>query len=124
LQRLFSMFPNGWPGRALLLLRFVAGAILISDGIRGLLAQPRIDVIVQQAIAIIAGVLLIVGLWTPVAGAVVTVLELWAIVVGTNHIRGVILLAALGAALAMLGPGVRSVDARLFGRRRIDISGL
>jgi hypothetical protein len=27
----------------------------------------------------------------------------------------------LGAALAMLGPGVRSVDARLFGRRRIDI---
>jgi uncharacterized membrane protein YphA (DoxX/SURF4 family) len=124
LQRLFSMFPNGWPGRALLLLRLVAGAILIFDGVHGLLGQGRIDVIAQQVIAIFAGLLLIVGLWTPIAGAVVTVLELWAIVVGTDHIRGVILLAALGAALAMLGPGVRSVDARLFGRRRIDIPDL
>jgi uncharacterized membrane protein YphA (DoxX/SURF4 family) len=118
------MFPNGWPGRALLLLRLVAGAILIFDGVHSLLGQGRIDVIAQQVIAIFAGLLLIVGLWTPIAGAVVTVLELWAIVVGTDHIRGVILLAALGAALAMLGPGVRSVDARLFGRRRIDIPDL
>lgn len=31
------------------------------------------------------------------------------------------MLASLGAALAMLGPGVRSVDARLFGRKRSDI---
>jgi putative oxidoreductase len=118
------MFPNGWPGRALLLLRLVAGAILIYDGVYGLLGPGRIDLIVQQAIAIIAGLLLVVGLWTPIAGAIVTVLELWAIVVGTDHIRGVILLAALGAALAMLGPGVRSIDARLFGRRRLDIPDL
>jgi hypothetical protein len=32
------------------------------------------------------------------------------------------LLAGLGLALAMLGPGVSSLDARLFGRKRIDIS--
>ena len=31
------------------------------------------------------------------------------------------LLGALGAALAMLGPGAWSVDARLFGRKRIQI---
>jgi hypothetical protein len=35
------------------------------------------------------------------------------------HVR----LGALGAALAMLGPGAWSVDARLFGRKRIEISG-
>jgi putative oxidoreductase len=34
------------------------------------------------------------------------------------HVR----LGALGAALAMLGPGAWSVDARLFGRKRIEIS--
>ncbi|HEX8765158.1 MAG TPA: hypothetical protein VF740_08355 [Candidatus Acidoferrum sp.] len=32
-----------------------------------------------------------------------------------------LLLAVLGASLAMLGPGAWSVDARLFGRKRIDI---
>jgi hypothetical protein len=31
------------------------------------------------------------------------------------------MLAAVGAALAMVGPGVWSIDARLFGRKRIDI---
>jgi putative oxidoreductase len=121
LQRLFSMFPNGWPGRALLLLRLSAGAILIYDGITGLLGPNHVDVIVQDAISVVAGLLLVLGLWTPIAGAVVAVLELWSIAVGTDHIRGAVLLAALGAALAMLGPGVRSIDARLFGRRRLDI---
>jgi putative oxidoreductase len=32
-----------------------------------------------------------------------------------------ILLGILSAALAMLGPGAWSVDARLFGRKRIEI---
>jgi hypothetical protein len=32
-----------------------------------------------------------------------------------------ILLGTLGAALAMLGPGAWSIDARLFGRKYIDI---
>jgi uncharacterized membrane protein YphA (DoxX/SURF4 family) len=32
-----------------------------------------------------------------------------------------ILRAALGAALAVLGPGSYSVDAKLFGRKRIQI---
>jgi hypothetical protein len=30
-------------------------------------------------------------------------------------------LAILGAGLAMIGPGAFSVDARLFGRKRIDL---
>jgi hypothetical protein len=32
-----------------------------------------------------------------------------------------VLLATLGAALAALGPGAHSVDARLYGRKRIEI---
>jgi uncharacterized membrane protein YphA (DoxX/SURF4 family) len=32
-----------------------------------------------------------------------------------------IMLAALGVALAMLGPGACSIDARLFGRKHIEL---
>jgi len=33
-----------------------------------------------------------------------------------------IVLATLGATLAMIGPGAWSIDARLFGRKHIEIS--
>jgi putative oxidoreductase len=121
LQRLFSMFPNGWPGRALLLLRLVAGFILIGHGIAILLAQNRLDVIAQQSLAITAGLFLIVGLWTPITGLVVVIVEVWSAFSGVEHLHSAVLLGTLGAALAMLGPGVRSIDARLFGRKRLDI---
>jgi putative oxidoreductase len=115
------MFPNGWPGRALLLLRLVAGFILIGHGIAILLAQNRLDVIAQQSLAITAGLFLIVGLWTPITGLVVVIVEVWSAFSGVEHLHSAVLLGTLGAALAMLGPGVRSIDARLFGRKRLDI---
>jgi putative oxidoreductase len=115
------MFPNGWPGRALLLLRLAAGAILIRDGVANLVGQSRWDLIALQSVAISAGLFLIVGLWTPVVGVIVAILGIWAVMSGTPYVRGAVLLAAVGAALAMLGPGVTSIDARLFGRKRIDI---
>jgi putative oxidoreductase len=121
LQRLFSMFPNGWPGWALLLLRLVAGFILIGHGIAVLLGQNRLDVIAQQSLAIAAGLFLIIGLWTPITGLVVVIVEVWSGFSGVEHLHSAVLLGALGAALAMLGPGVRSIDARLFGRKRLDI---
>lgn len=121
MQRLFSMFPNGWPGRALLLLRLVAGGILVHDGIYNLLAQNNLEAVAHQSLAIAAGLFLLVGLWTPITGLIVLLIELWSIFSSTEHMRSNILLAALGAALAMLGPGVRSVDAQLFGRKRLDI---
>jgi len=121
LQRLFSMFPNGWPGRALLLLRVAAAAILIRDGVANLVGQSRWDLIALQSVAIAAGLFLLVGLWTPVVGVIVAILGVWAVISGTPFVRGAVLLAVVGAALAMLGPGVTSIDARLFGRKRIDI---
>ena len=120
MQRLFSMFPNGWPGRGLLLLRLVSGSFLIHDGVADLLGAPHSEAIVRQSVAIGAGILLLVGLWTPIIGVLVVMVELWAAFSTTDGLRGCVFLAALGAALAMLGPGVRSMDARLFGRKRID----
>ena len=74
-----------------------------------------------QLVAAGAAALLLVGLWTPVAGVLTAVAEL---VLAFSHPADPwthILLAALGASLAMLGPGAWSLDARLFGRKRIQI---
>jgi putative oxidoreductase len=119
-QRLFAMFPNGWPGRGLLLLRLVAGIFLINDGVTELLRVSRGPGIVSF-LEIVAGTLFVAGLWTPITGALVVVVELWCIASGTGAVRNSVVLATFGAALAMLGPGVRSMDALLFGRKRIDI---
>jgi putative oxidoreductase len=85
---------------------------------------------VQGILNIAAGALLLPGLWTPVAGFVLVVLNLWEIFAGRavasfpDIVTGSsFLLAAIGAALALLGPGAWSVDSRLFGWRRIDVRG-
>jgi hypothetical protein len=66
-----------------------------------------------------AGLLLCAGLWTPIAGGVISIFALWSTFSPTGDCWALILLAAVGAALAMLGPGAWSIDARLFGRRRL-----
>jgi putative oxidoreductase len=120
-QRLFSMFPNGWPGKGLLLLRLVSGFLLVHDGVGELLGVPQWEGIARPFLEIGGGMLLLVGLWTPVTGALVVIVEVWTGFSRTEPLRNCVVLATLGAALAMLGPGVRSIDARLFGRKRIDI---
>lgn len=115
------MFPDGWPGRGLLLLRLVAGIFLINDGVLELLGRGHWPEVVRPFLETAAGTLFIAGLWTPMTGALVVMLELWSIASRTGEARNCVALATFGAALAMLGPGIRSVDARLFGRKRIDL---
>lgn len=79
---------------------------------------------VPQLLGAGAGILLLVGLWTPVVGALVAVAELWVFFSSSGDPWMAILLAVLGGSLAMIGPGAWSVDARLFGRRHIEISPL
>jgi len=64
---------------------------------------------------------LLLGLWTPVAGVLMAVAELGLVLSHSTDLWMHILLGALGVGLAMLGPGAWSVDARLFGRKRIRI---
>ena len=120
MQRLFPMFPFGWPGRGLLLLRLGLVAILTHDGIQAWMGAPQRESIALQAVAAITGVFLLVGLWTPVAGAIVALSEIGIVLTGTTHPQSTILLATQDIALAFLGPGSLSIDARLFGRKRLN----
>jgi putative oxidoreductase len=125
LQRLFSGFADGWPGTGLLLLRLLTGAALIHFGIANLREAPPLPTVVLQTIGVGAGILLLIGLCTPVAGALVAIVKVS--IASSRYFSHSddpwipIMLAALGAALAMVGPGAWSIDARLFGRKRIDI---
>jgi hypothetical protein len=121
LQRLFPMFPYGWPGTGLLLLRLGVVAILTHDGIRAWMGGPPRESIELQVVAAITGVFLLVCLWTPVAGAIVALTEISIVLTGAAHPQSAILLATQGIALAFLGPGSLSIDARLFGRKRLNI---
>ena len=72
-------------------------------------------------VAASAGVLLLAGLWTPVAGTLIALTELWIAFSQSGDVWIDIVLAALAAGLALLGPGAWSIDARLFGRKRFSI---
>jgi uncharacterized membrane protein YphA (DoxX/SURF4 family) len=129
LQRLFSTFPDGWPGLGLVLLRVGAAVPLIYFGTAGMAGtlEQSLSIALRLA-AVTGGLLLLFGLWTPLAGVVVAFDQLWTAF--SPHSSAPvydqwlhILLAVLAAAVAMLGPGAWSIDARLFGRKRFEIHG-
>jgi hypothetical protein len=121
LQRLFSTFANGWPGIGLLLLRVATAAVLLSCVGEHKSAFSLVSC-VPQLIGASAGVFLLFGFWTPVAGTVIATVELWAAFSRGGNPWILLLLVTLGASLAMIGPGAWSIDARLFGRKHIEIS--
>jgi putative oxidoreductase len=87
----------------------------------GQLALGPVPLVIVQ---IILGILLLLGLWTPVAGTLVALLEVWHLFLLEGDPWIHILLLTLGISLALLGPGAWSIDARLFGWRRIEIPSL
>jgi len=110
----------------MLLIRLVGGIALAEQGISGLVGGPPILAAAIDVVITGAAILLLVGLWTPIAGIIAAILELWhglsrSPTANSDDPRTLILLATLAAAAALIGPGAFSVDARLFGLKRIDI---
>lgn len=118
MQRLFSTFPCGLPGAGLILLRAATAIPLIYGG---LLTGAAVSPFFVDVVTAAAALLLLIGLWTPIAGGVIAVVELSLAVRHPAEPWMHVHLAILSAALAMLGPGGCSVDARLFGRKQIQI---
>ena len=102
----------------MLLMRLVLGAVVLWQAGPTLWSGPPLHMVASASLAL-AALLLIAGLWTPVAGAVVAVVAIFEILTGEPAV-GHLLAATIAGALAMLGPGRLSIDARLFGWKRID----
>ena len=120
MQRLFSTFANGWPGAGLLLQRLLAGGALVYCGVASVTAAAHFELAAPQILAAAAGILLLAGLWTPVAGVVAAIAEAWIAYSNPGNLWMPLMLAVLGASLAMIGPGAWSLDALLFGRKQIN----
>jgi putative oxidoreductase len=121
LQRLYSTFPDGRPGFGLLLLRLAAGGSLIADRFSMMVVMPSsLQWEIQIAFACV-GVFILLGIWTPVMGAFGAAGEALIIISRPTQYQSHFLIAVLALGLVMLGPGAWSIDALIFGRKRITI---
>jgi len=119
-QRLFWTFAGGWPGIGLLIQRIATGVLLLYCSAVVFANTSQSAGTAPAIVGAAAGVLLLLGLWTPLAGTLIALVETWNVFTHSTNPLVSVTLAILGATLAMIGPGAWSVDARLFGRKHID----
>jgi hypothetical protein len=101
-------------------MRLVVGFALVSIAGSALLGSPAIPMTILSVLLAAAATLLIIGLFTPIVGTLVALIESCRLLITPADRLVYLLVAAFGAALAMLGPGLWSIDARLFGWKRIE----
>lgn len=130
LQRLFSTFPDSWPGIALLLLRAAIGIAAVGQGAIYLYHAGgwTFELLFSCAVLLAGGFCLLIGFLTPLVAALIGIAVLVNAV--SLPLRGGYLfnnklataeIIVMAVAIGLLGPGAFSVDARLFGRREIVI---
>lgn len=129
--RLFSTFPRGVAGTGLLLLRLTIGSIAALQG-RAYFVSFRVGfdgMWPWAAIAVLLSLALLAGILTRPA-AILTAIGAAAIQVSwipephsasLDNLLATVLIVAVCIAVALIGPGAFSLDARLFGFRQIII---
>lgn len=120
MQRLFSTFADGWPGVGLLLQRILTTVLLVHFGIFELTGTSFSAPMLLLMVASYAAILFLLGLWTPIVGTLIAIIEIWITIIHLYDPWISLILATLGGTAAMIGPGAWSIDARLFGRKHIE----
>jgi len=114
MQRLFSMFPRGLPGLALLFLRLsTVLALLINCYVN---RSEIVDWI--QLVAMLIALFICIGFLTPIAAAAALLFHalIWFVLGGIGSVA-VIVVTLDAFALMLLGPGAYSIDGYRFGLR-------
>jgi uncharacterized membrane protein YphA (DoxX/SURF4 family) len=136
-DRLYSKFPAGSVGLALLFLRLTDGLGLASQGWQfftpmTIVPEPMAEVLLGLAL-VASAILLILGLRTTLAGTAGACCTAASALYGIHHetLTGsemvtwfflFALVFVLSGSLALTGPGGYSLDARLSGWRKIKLS--
>jgi uncharacterized membrane protein YphA (DoxX/SURF4 family) len=136
-DRLYSRFPAGSVGLALLLLRLVTGFGLVGEGMHLFLPPENpsepMSALLLGLVLVASAILLILGLRTSFAGTAAAICTAGAALYASHHLKLLgnatdawlflfALVFFLSSSLALLGPGGYSLDARLSGWRMIRLS--
>jgi hypothetical protein len=129
MERLYSQYPNGVVGLAVLLLRIVVSSWLTRDAIHSIINSPPTESMIQiviNALLISLSLFVVFGLRTSYVliasvGLLLTS-ELYSRISDDQGWFCLLLLVLVSVSVALLGPGGYSLDARLSGWRSINIS--
>jgi len=129
--KLYSTFPGRAPAVGLLLLRVSVASVVIVQGTHCLspLTGPGFGMPLAGLLAVLSGVLLLVGFLTPIASLLTILFGTgfsfsWLPPLSADECSSKILgfaIMIVAVAIVFLGPGSVSLDSRVFGRRKVII---
>ena len=114
MEETFLSFPAGRAGAGLVLLRLCVSAALLAES-RTWLGAPGGFHLSLGVIGIIVPISLLIGFATRLSGFLAAALG------ALGPMPQALFVVTIASAVALLGPGAFSVDARMFGRREIVI---
>ncbi len=119
-QRLFGTFPDGKAGAGLLLLRISLALTLFEHARK--LGLASVSLLTMLAYST-AALLIFIGSLTPAVASVCSIVSAFTFATSHPHICVIPVMQLLTfGALALLGAGAYSLDAHLYGRRRLIAS--